>query len=177
MLRAPTIEYGVNAHTARPFAGSASLHFKTLHRLINDLVVSWETGGVREFVILTAHGPDPHQEALSTLSVREARVRTVDIFSVPLSEEGSDAWRVVHGGEVDTSLLLYVDPVLVRLALAQDFHATPAMARRYHRGGRSSIPVRSPGSLGRPSLASVEKGERLYHHIYERVASRIFRAP
>lgn len=176
VLRAPTIEYGVNAHTARPFPGSASLHFKTLHRLINDLVSSWETGGVREFIILTAHGPDPHQEALSTLSLREARVRTVDIFSVPLPEEGSDAWRVVHGGEIDTSLLLYVDPVLVRLAQARDFDATPAVARRYQRGGRSSIPAQSPGSLGRPSLASVEKGERLYHLIYERVASRIFRA-
>src|SRR5207302_4440390 len=67
ILRAPTIEYGVNTATQRPYAGNATVRRKTLHRWMNDLLGSWEQTGVDAFIILTAHGHDPHQEALSTL--------------------------------------------------------------------------------------------------------------
>jgi creatinine amidohydrolase len=176
VLRAPTIEYGVNAPTVTRFPGSAGVRFKTLHRLINDLVTAWEAGGVEQFVILTAHGQDPHQEALSTLSTKRARVRTVDIFSVPLPTERAGERIVVHGGELDTSLLLYVDRSLVQLEAARDFEPSRRTSRRYHRGARGSIPKESPGSIGRPSRASNETGEHLYAFIYDRIATRIFRA-
>ncbi|MDH3455579.1 MAG: creatininase family protein [Gemmatimonadota bacterium] len=175
VLRAPTIEYGVNAPTVTPFPGSASVRPKTLHRLLNDLVGDWEEGGVTEFIILTAHGSDPHQEALSTLRTKSARVRTVDIFSVPRLVAETDPNVPVHGGEIDTSLLLHIDRELVQLDLAQDFETSKAMARRYHRGARGGIPRTSTGSLGRPTLSSVEKGETLYRVIFQRIASRIFR--
>jgi creatinine amidohydrolase len=177
VLRAPTIEYGVNAPTVTRFPGSAGVRFKTLHRLINDLVTAWEAGGVEQFIILTAHGQDPHQEALSTLSPKRARVRTVDIFSVPLPAERAGERVVVHGGELDTSLLLYVDASLVKLEEARDYEPSKRVSRRYHRGVRGSIPKESPGSMGRPTLASAETGERLYHFMYDRIATRIFRAP
>lgn len=83
VLRAPAIEYGVNARTEEPFPGSAGLRRKTLHRLMNDLVGAWEAGGVGEFIVLTAHAQEPHQEALSTLRTQAATVRSVDLFAVP----------------------------------------------------------------------------------------------
>ena len=48
--------------------------------------------------------------------------------------------------------------------------------RRYRRGG---LRVRkgSPGSIGRPTLATAEKGERLYQRIRGRIADRIFITP
>jgi creatinine amidohydrolase len=176
VLRAPTIEYGVNAPTVSHFPGAASVHSKTLHRLLNDLVSTWEAGGVTEFIILTAHGQDPHQEALSTIRTKEARIRTVDIFSVPLPTEGGDR-PVVHGGELDTSLMLFVDPSLVQADLASDFLVGRGAVRRYHRGARASIPKGSPGSVGRPTRASAGTGEELYRYIYHRIAARIFHTP
>ena len=152
------------------------MHSKTLHRVMNDLVSTWEAGGVSEFIILTAHGQDPHQEALSTIHTKAARVRTVDIFSVPLPAEGGDR-PVVHGGELDTSLMLFVDASLVQADLASDFVVGRSATRRYHRGARASIPKGSPGSMGRPSRASAETGEELYRYIYHRIATRIFRTP
>src|SRR5438128_7508700 len=80
ILRAPTIEYGVNTATKRPSPGNASVRRKTLHRWMNDLLGSWEEAGVESFIILTAHGHDPHQEALSTLRTHQARIFTVDVF-------------------------------------------------------------------------------------------------
>src|SRR5665811_278229 len=50
VLRAPTLEYGVNVDTERGFTGNASLRKKTLHRMLNDLLDSWEATGVREFI-------------------------------------------------------------------------------------------------------------------------------
>lgn len=174
ILRAPTIEYGVNAATRHPYPGSAGLRRKTLHRVLNDLVGAWEAGGVRHVIILTAHGQDPHQEALSTLRTRRATVRTVDIFAVPYPRPDGSRDLPVHGGELDTSLLLFLDGELVVQARARDFVPSRRTIQRYHRGARGAIPGDSPGSLGRPSLASAQEGERLYHFIYERVATRVF---
>lgn len=172
VLRAPTVEYGVNARTRTLYPGNASLRRKTLHRFMNDLVGSWEESGVRQFVILTAHGHDPHQEALSTLRTRHATIRTVDIFTARL--DGEDADLPIHGGALDTSLALYVDPDLVRLEDARDFLPSARRLRAWYRRGSRSVPPEGPGSVGHPSRASVEAGRRLYHLIYERIATRVF---
>src|SRR5947207_15123784 len=57
-LRAPTLEYGVKVVPERGFAGNASLRRKTLHRALNDLLDTWESTGVTEFILLTAHEHD-----------------------------------------------------------------------------------------------------------------------
>lgn len=176
VLRAPTVEYGVNVDTEREVPGQGSVRRKTLHRMLNDLLASWEAGGVREFILLTAHGHDPHQEAMATVITTEARVRVVDVFAVRMDDvlEGQDA--PMHGDEVDTSLLLHLAPHLVRLELAQDYMTSRDLVRRYRRGWLR-VPDDSPGNIGRPTLASAAKGQRLYERIRARVAERIFRHP
>ncbi len=173
ILRAPTVEYGVNTATKRQYPGNAAVRRKTLHRWMNDLLGSWEQAGVGGFIILTAHGHDPHQEALSTLRTNYARVFTVDVFALDFTGHLDDAAGPMHGGELDTSLLLYLAPALAHMEAAQDF-ALPDRARaRYRRSGTGSLPALSPGSVGRPTIASREKGERLYKMIYDRVAARV----
>ena len=75
---------------------------------------------------------------------------------------------------MDTSLLLYVDESLVDLKRATDYTPSPGSIRRYLRGSSRAIPNDSPGSIGHPSMASTEKGQKLYHFIYERIATRVF---
>jgi creatinine amidohydrolase len=176
VLLAPTVEYGVNVETERGFAGNASLRKKTLHRMLNDLLDTWEANGIREFILLTAHEHDPHLEALSTVITSEARVRVVDIFSVDLKDllEGQD--DPMHGDEVDTSLLLYIAPELVSMEVAQDYMMSRDELRRYRRGWLR-VPRASPGSIGRPRLASADKGRALYERLYTRIRERVFVAP
>ena len=173
ILRAPTIEYGVNRASRRRFPGNAAVRRKTLHRWMNDLVGAWEQAGVDTFIILTAHGYDPHQEALSTLRTRQARVLTVDVFSLDFTDRLEDAEGPMHGSELDTSLLLYLAPELVRMELAQDFPLPARMRSRFGRHARGALPRSSPGSVGRPTIATREKGQRLYKMIYERIATRV----
>ncbi|MEP7327481.1 MAG: creatininase family protein [Gemmatimonadota bacterium] len=172
--RAPTIEYGVNTSTRWTFTGGATLRRKTLHRVMNELVESWETWArVKEFVVLTAQGGEAHQEALSTIRVAEAKVHVVDIFALDFSSMADRPGGPIHGGEIDTSLLLYIAPQLVRMTEAQDFALTPRQLAHYRRG--ESRPIATiVGSLGFPSLASAQKGERLYRFIEERIAERCF---
>jgi creatinine amidohydrolase len=176
ILRAPTVPYGVNTATKRPYPGNAAVRRKTLHRWMNDLLGSWEQVGLDTFIILTAHGHDPHQEALSTLRTRRARVFTVDIFALDFTGYLEDPSGPTHGGELDTSLMLHLAPELVRMDLAQDYLLTERQVARYQRRAAGSVPALSPGSVGRPSLASAEKGARLYKMIHDRIATRVLGA-
>jgi creatinine amidohydrolase len=176
VLVAPTVEYGVNVVTEREYAGNASLRKKTLHRVLNDLIDTWESTGIREFILLTSHEHDPHLEALSTVITSGARVRVVDVLSVDFSDLLEGQSEPMHGDEVDTSLLLYIAPELVDQGRAQDYMMSEDEVRRYRRGWLR-VPRASPGSIGRPSLASAEKGRAIYQRIYTRIRDRIFVAP
>ncbi|PYP81434.1 MAG: hypothetical protein DMD35_01600 [Gemmatimonadetes bacterium] len=172
----PTVEYGVNVATERGFPGNASLRKKTLHRMLNDLLDTWESTGVLEFILLTAHEHDPHQEALATVITTTARVRVVDVFAIDFREIMEGQAAPMHGDEVDTSLLLFLAPHLVRMDLAEDYMMSRDELRRYRRGWLK-VPKGSSGSIGRPSLASAAKGAAIYAHIREKVRARVFLTP
>ena len=175
IARTPTVEYGVHA-TTRPVPGGAALRRRTLHRVMNELIESWEEGaGVREFFIITAQSSEGHLEALSAIRTDEATVQVVDIFGI---EFGSLLERraPIQGGELDTSLLLFLAPHLVRMDLAQDFDLPATILSRYRPGQSRHLPVGSPGSVGYPTLATAQKGERLYRFILNRVSSCLERS-
>ena len=173
ILRAPTLEFGVHA-ISRPFPGGASLRHRTLHRVMNELIESWEEGaGVREFMILTAQASEAHLEALSTIRTDQARVQVVDVFGLDFGPLLDQPGSPIQGGELDTSLLLFLAPEMVRMDLALDFALTPKMLARYRPGHSRRLPEGSPGSVGYPSLASAQKGEVLYKFILDRISSHL----
>jgi creatinine amidohydrolase len=114
VLRAPTLEYGVNASPKTPDPGSVTLRKKTLHRTLNDLLTTWEKSGVNEFILLTAHGYDPHLEAIETVGTVSARVRVVDLFAVNLSDLVGVRRSEDDRGGIFASLLLYLTPSILK---------------------------------------------------------------
>jgi creatinine amidohydrolase/Fe(II)-dependent formamide hydrolase-like protein len=130
---------------------------------------------VDEFILLTAHQQDAHLEALATVVTARARVRVVDVLGVDVSDllDGQDA--PMHGDEVDTSLVLHLAPGLVRGGANRDNMPPRETLRRFRSGRRAR---RAPGDLsapvfGRPSLASADKGARIYARLLARVATRV----
>ncbi|GAC1652563.1 MAG: creatininase family protein [Gemmatimonadaceae bacterium] len=176
VLRAPTVEYGVNVDTEQPAAGNAAVRKKTLHRELNDLLSAWEAAGIREFILLTAHEHDPHQEAMATVTTMEARVRVVDVLGMSFADLLEGQATPMHGDEVDTSLMLHLYPTLVRMDLARDYMVSRDELRRFRRGWLR-VPLGSSGSIGRPTLATPEKGAAIYQRIRAKVSDRIFLAP
>jgi creatinine amidohydrolase len=162
------VEFGVHAPIPS-FPGGASLSRKTRHRVMNELIQSWESGaGVREFLILSAQANDAHQEALSTIRTDTAKVLAVDIFDLDFGDRLERPEDPVQGGELDTSLLLFMAPDLVRMDIAQDY-VLPERNREFRPGTTRRVPPGFPGSVGFPSLATAQKGERLYTFILEQV--------
>ncbi len=176
IVTAPTIEYGVNALAADALPGAASVRRKTLRRWLNDLLPEWEASGVEEFLVLTAQGHAPHQEALGTVVTDRARVRVIDIFAIDLGEVAMTGDGPIHGGEVDTSLMLYVAPHLVRMDLARDCILPETERRRYRRGAMMRLPALSQGSVGEPTRASADKGRTIYEFIRGRIRERVLAA-
>lgn len=177
ILVAPTIEYGVNVATPEAFPGNASVRRKTLRRWVNDLLLDWEREGVQEFLLLTAHGHAPHQEALGTVVTERARVRVIDVLAIEFGALVDGAEGPIHGGEVDTSLALFVAPHLVRMDLAHDFILPETDAKRYRRGSTMRLPAISEGTLGEPTRASAAKGRLIFEHIKERIRTRVLGVP
>ncbi len=174
ILRAPTVHYGVNVKTDRAFAGTASLTPKTLHRALNELLAAWESHGVREFIVLTAHRHEPHMDALATLITRRARVRVLQSWDVDVSDLLTQQDAVLHAGEAETSVMLYLYPGLVRMDRARDFELSPDEFRRYMRGRLPAPPPGSAGAVGRPTAATAETGAAIYQRIMDAICRAVF---
>jgi creatinine amidohydrolase len=174
VLRAPTLHYGVNVPSERVFAGTASFGKKTLHRAVNELLACWETHGITEFILVTAHRHEPHLEALASLITSRARVRVVEAWDVDVSELLERQAVPFHGCEAETSVMLYLYPELVRMDRARDFEIEPEAFERYRRGGPPAPPAGGAGAVGYPTAANADKGGRIYHRILDAISRAVF---
>jgi len=113
---------------------------------------------------------------LSTLRTRRARIFTVDIFALDFTDYLEDPGGPVHGGSSIPHSCCISRPELVRMDLAQDYPLTERQVRAVLAARRRPRPCPFPGSVGRPSLASAEKGARLYKMIHDRIATRVLGA-
>ena len=177
VLLAPTLSYGAASERDQEYAGTAAIGAKTLHRVLNDLVAGWELHGVREFALMTAQGFGPHFGALVSVIAERARIRAVDINAVDLPELVSDPDLPEHAGESETSLLLYLAPELVQTEQIEDLALGRREVAELLVGSEPVPPPGSPGVVGRPSLASAEKGRRIYEYLVEYIGSRLFGQP
>lgn len=174
VMVAPTLAYGVNVASEDAYAGGSSLRRKTLHRALNDLLATWEGHGFEEFILVTAHNHDPHIDAVTTVVTEHARPRTVNVYGVDVTPFLDEQEEAEHGGEAETSLLLYLAPELVRRDEIRDFPLDPEQMRRYLRGRLAKLPAGCEGAIGHPSAATAKKGEKVYRHILERIRATIF---
>ncbi|AKK20276.1 creatininase family protein [Candidatus Liberibacter africanus] len=132
--------------------------------------------GIRKVVILNAHGGN---SPLISIVATEARIRFSilvvstswsrfaiphNIISYPETEIG------IHGGEIETSLMLALAPHLVKMDLAKNFSSrqseflrdfTYLRAYGSHSFGWSMQDLNSEGVVGNALDATCEKGESL----------------
>jgi creatinine amidohydrolase len=178
VLCAPTVNYGVNHDGGQPragraWAGTASLRRKTMHRALNELLDSWESHGIAEFILITAHRHGPHIDALTTLMTRAARVRVVSVWDVDVSDLLDSQPGPQHAGEAETSLMLHLCPGRVAMDRARD-----EPPRRSERNGESPPRPRpdGPGNVGYPTLATAATGARIFERMLEIIGRAVFAA-
>jgi creatinine amidohydrolase len=126
---APVLEFGVARPAEDELTGSAGLHRKTLHRVMNELIASWESSaGIREFVVLSALDFEAQREALGTIRTLHARVQMVDLTGLDHRDLGNDAAPDGTGDRLLTDLA----PLLLRGAVNPP-PTEPAAAERAQR--------------------------------------------
>ena len=163
LVVAPTFHYGLAKRDWTPYPGTGTLRRKTFHRAINELLASWDDHGIDEVVIITAQRHEPHIEALLTALTENATTRIVDLMTIDVTDLVEGHPEKERGGELETSLLLFLAPELVRMDEAADFLLDSQSSGKYIEGRVTTPPPGFHGIVGRPTLATAEKGAAIYH--------------
>ncbi|MER7817031.1 creatininase family protein [Streptomyces sp. NPDC096153] len=149
-------------HSAWP--GTVSISATTLHAVVRDIAESLRRSGVRNLVLINGHGGNyvlrnVVQEAVGT-GIRMALFPGSADWSAARERAGVEtpSHSDMHAGEVETSILLHDHPELVRPGhMTSDF----LVDDREHLLTLGLRPYTETGVVGRPSLASAEKGKEL----------------
>ena len=176
----PTLPLGQSPeHMA--YAGTISLSAQTYLQVITDICASLARHGFKKIVFLNGHGGNNGMLQAASFQVRldfDVRVFVVNVWSILTTPAGKEQINRearddtdLHAGEMETSMILAIDPALVLEADAED-----DISENYARGklvtfsgpvflGWSSLDVTPSGASGEPSKASVEKGEQLMSYL------------
>ena len=135
--------------------------------------------GIRKLVLLNAHGGN---SPLMTIVATEARIRfNMLVVATAWTRFGQpDGWIApedkaldIHGGDIETSVMLALHPERVDMAKAErfgsrqtEFAARFAHLRAYgpHAFGWKMSDLNPKGVAGNASAATAEKGEQLIAH-------------
>jgi len=182
VLVAPAVWSGHSPMHLDSFGGTLSL---TLEQLLGTLEGVGRTGiddGFDGLVLLNGHGANGPaiDDAVSTLGSSHPSVEVVGLTYYHLVADIADDRRnsatggMSHGGELDSSLMVYLSPELVDMDSVGGWehremayrHAAPDMVEDgqinvYRSSGRYS----ASGVEGDPTAASADTGERIYEHV------------
>jgi creatinine amidohydrolase/Fe(II)-dependent formamide hydrolase-like protein len=182
----PTLHYGKSTeHLGR--AGTISLSTRTLLSVCEDVGRSVAASGFRRLVFVNGHGGNP--STLDTVA-RDIRVETgLMVFPVTTGRLGvpddldvPDAEFSIHGGHVETSLMLALDPTSVRMDRAEEGGRGVAelYADKRHLTLEGVVPsawvtddLSANGVIGDPVKATEEFGHRIVDAYETRLAEAL----
>lgn len=160
-----------NEHLA--FPGTLTLSAETLTRVCMELGESVRRAAIRKLILLNSHGGQPQ---IMDIVARELRVQQ-KMFVVNVAWQAlrapsglfsaAELQHGIHGGEVETSLMLHLRPDLVNMELAGNFVSlSETMVDDYRwltpEGrigfGWQTQDLNAQGACGNASAATAEKG-------------------
>jgi creatinine amidohydrolase len=175
----PTQAVGFSPEHAR-FPGTLTLKAETLIRLWTDIGESVAATGVKKLVFFNAHGG---QANFMDIVARDLRSRlgmlvfSVNWYGLPLRGSAGDDVNAlfsveehrfgIHGGDIETSLMLALSPADVDMALAQNFSSTSkARAAEFDILGNGKSAklawqiqdYNASGAVGNAAAANADKG-------------------
>jgi creatinine amidohydrolase len=174
----PALVYGCSLGHTDHWPGTISLHPTTMTALVVEVGRWVHASGFHKLVIVNGHatnGP-PCQSALLQLrhELPALRPRFVSIFDLDpevaarYTEDASD----FHANEAETSLLLHLEPALVRGdRIVDEPDRTTDRVLLYPMPA-----VTSSGVVGRPSAASADRGGDLFELLASSLAELLTRA-
>ena len=150
------------SHEHEGFPGTVSISASTLITVIADIRASLTRSGIEKLVLVNGHGGN---YVLSNIA-QQANLDGPRVGLFPGRHDWDAARRAagmsttghddMHGGELETSLLLHARPDLVRDSYRNADHEA---GDRPHLLIRGMTEYTDTGIIGRPSLADATKGK------------------
>lgn len=175
VLVLPTVPFGVNTGQREiPFC--LNMMPSTQTALIRDLLPSLENHGIRKLVILNGHGGNDFKQIIRELqpstSMLLAQVNWYQV--VPPSQHFEEPGD--HAGELETSLMLHLQPDLVRpLNSAGEGRARLNKIQGFREGWawmpRPWLKVTDDTGVGNPAKSTREKGLAYFGAVSERLGA------
>jgi creatinine amidohydrolase len=166
---APPIHYGVCTSTgAHP--GTVGISPETLRRTTADIVRDCYRKGLRNFILVSGHGGGIHVSAIKeageelTRELKGVKIAALSIYdilppeAIKLAETENDS----HAGELETSLILYLAPGLVKGRAKEEYPGLPKPII-----ARDKLKYWPGAVWGNPKKATRKKGERLFRMMVE----------
>lgn len=182
ILVMPTMWQGFSPHHL-PFGGTISLEFGTMLKAIEQIAETGIENGFDVVLLINGHGGNISliNSAVKTIGRRTPDVAVHGITYFHLARQFIDEIResaeggMSHGGEFETSLMLYLRPDLVR---GDDMNATPKRAifefesSDLMTGGtlgsyRTFDEYSDSGAIGDPHIATEDKGEQIFERLID----------
>lgn len=179
-LALPALEYGYSPHHSS-VPGTISLSSKTFLAVLEDLLASLVADGFEQIVIMNGHGGNRALLKTAVSDFRDAYDVSVAVVSYwDLVQEEIETGRessqggVSHGGEMETSLLLYLREDLVGESRTDFVRDDRDGRRRTDLFGTGSVyypehfmDMTETGVSGAPSKADPELGRCLFEAAVE----------
>lgn len=167
MLVMPPINYG-QVWSAKGIPGTISLSSNTLKIILEDIVTSLEKQGVKNIVLYSGHnGNYPVLKEFARDMSDKYEYTNIWYFQPEFSKDflqdaKSKPCSIPHGGEQETSMLLYLRPDLVEIDKAKEEYPEMPLDFKYR-------PIHwkefvSVGTFGNPCVASAEYGKKLVEY-------------
>jgi len=174
VIVAPTLTYHYYP-AFLDYPGSISLRFKTARDFTIDVCRGLARHGPRRFYALNTGISTilALKSAAINLAGEHILLRYTDISKAagPAIAEVSEQEGGTHADEIETSMILYIDPRSVQMAkAARDYHPGPGPLRRQPHSKGAYSPT---GIYGDATLASREKGEKVVEALIEAILGDI----
>jgi creatinine amidohydrolase len=169
---APVVYYGVCTST-KNHPGTIGITAETLRRLSFDLVTEAYKKGLRNFLLISGHAGSIHISALKETAellveklrgIKIAAFSPYDLLWKELSEV-AETPNDSHAGELETSMMLYLSPKLVKGRGAEEY---PRIPKPF--SVKDKIKYWPGGVWGNPRKASTEKGKKAVKLMTDKIA-------
>jgi creatinine amidohydrolase len=175
--RLPAVSYG-KSNEHQSFPGTISLSSETLMSLLKDIAASLHRAGFRRLAFVNGHGGN---SALLEVVARDIRADLgLMVFCIqpsfwlepPFKLSEQEKRFGIHAGELETSLVLAMQPGFVRMDKRLKHYPDPAFSPDAGLAWLTSDWSES-GVFGDATIATAEKGQALIEHGSERLSKRI----
>jgi creatinine amidohydrolase len=187
LLVLPALSIG-NSGEHLSFGGTLAVQDSTLADAWTDVGRSVARAGVRKLVILNTHGGQKSLVDVVALRLRAqlrmlvVRATYFGLGAPPGLFDAAELVHDIHGGEVETSLMLHLRPDLVRTAALKDFRGLPhELAARHELLGAEkpigiawlSEDLNPAGACGNAARADAARGAQHLTYLADRCTALI----